>query len=97
MGTHRASKSIRLRLFLESGGYCLYCCQYTPDFTADHFFPQARGGKTYRGNLVLACPSCNKRKTDRDPWEFIAAECEPGTLKRVNSYLKRPSVALRRT
>jgi hypothetical protein len=42
-------------------------------FEIDHIVPESFGGKTEEGNLWLACPTCNGKKSNR-----IAA-VDPGT------------------
>jgi hypothetical protein len=37
----------------------------------DHFVPVSRGGKTEVGNLIPCCKSCNSKKNNRDPGEWI--------------------------
>lgn len=43
-------------------------CRYTgKDLHGDHWYPYARGGATNMQNLVMLCPACNRRKTDKIP------------------------------
>lgn len=37
------------------------------DYTLDHIVPLAKGGRHCAANVQLLCPSCNFRKSDRDP------------------------------
>jgi 5-methylcytosine-specific restriction endonuclease McrA len=52
-----------------------YVCQYcggqpeTGELTIDHIVPRAQGGVSSWTNCVLACVTCNKRKSDRTPRE----------------------------
>jgi hypothetical protein len=41
---------------------CAYCGKYAPCIEQDHVIPRVRGGKHTIGNLLPACPSCNRRK-----------------------------------
>lgn len=49
------------------------CCAYcqtrealaVSTFEMEHIFPTSRGGKTAFENLCLACPACNRFKSDR--------------------------------
>lgn len=51
---------------------CFYCkvdCQ--DDFHVDHFYPLSRGGGHCLENLVIACATCNLKKSNKCPHEFI--------------------------
>jgi len=54
-------------------GLCHFCQQSVgaDNLTMDHLVPLARGGKSTRGNVVLACQSCNKNKQLDTPVETI--------------------------
>lgn len=41
---------------------CAYCGEYAQCIEQDHVIPRVRGGKHTIGNLLPACPSCNRRK-----------------------------------
>ena len=45
-------------------GECHYCAQMfeKKDLTMDHIVPLSRGGKSTKGNLVVACEPCNSDK-----------------------------------
>jgi len=49
----------------------------------DHFIPISKGGQNIPWNLVPICKSCNRKKKDRLPYDFLDNE----TFHRVNSYL----------
>lgn len=63
---------------LQQQGYrCTYCG--TPlkttrggKFHVDHFIPISRGGLNSPDNICCACPSCNRSKHDRMPFDFLA-------------------------
>ena len=63
--------SVRLRRQIEQDaghrcGYCLSSTRITgTPLDAEHILPTARGGKTTRENLWLACHRCNRFKSDR--------------------------------
>lgn len=42
---------------------CVYCGDI--GYVIDHVMPYSKGGPTVKGNLVLACYSCNMRKGGR--------------------------------
>ena len=49
---------------LLAKGECHYCGQTfaKKDLTMDHIVPLARGGKSTKGNVVVACKPCNSDK-----------------------------------
>ena len=52
---------------------CPYCGEKTTDPTkrhVDHVVPLALGGDSSFENLVIACASCNQKKSAKDPVEF---------------------------
>lgn len=57
----------------DCGRRCVYCG--TPlDYeiaTLDHVHPLAKGGTDVAGNIVAACPGCNRGKGDMLPFEFF--------------------------
>lgn len=70
IGSHTFSE--KQALFAEQKGLCFYCCVKLQDgFHADHFIPLAKGGSDYIANIRLACPTCNCRKSDKMPWEWM--------------------------
>jgi len=51
---------------------CAVCnVDITKDYHLDHIQPLARGGKHEPKNLQLLCPSCNVRKSAKDPIKFM--------------------------
>lgn len=54
-------------------GECHYCAKKTPpgELTMDHVVPLARGGRSTRGNLAVACKECNTRKKQMLPTEWV--------------------------
>nr|WP_243895924.1 HNH endonuclease [Paenibacillus sp. F411] len=59
---------IKKSVFERDGYRCRYCDSYK-DLTADHIFPESRGGEASLENLVTACSECNSRKGARTPEE----------------------------
>lgn len=53
-------------------GSCYYCGQpvRAAEATMDHVVPIALGGRSVRGNVVLACKACNTAKRDRTAAEW---------------------------
>ena len=55
-----------------AGDRCYYCGKKS-ELTLDHFEPLAKGGAHCVSNFVFACFSCNSRKRDLDPFDFMAS------------------------
>jgi 5-methylcytosine-specific restriction endonuclease McrA len=57
-------------------GVCHYCGETfaKKDLTMDHLVPLSRGGKSTKGNLVVACKECNTKKKYYTPAEQIMKE-----------------------
>lgn len=57
----------RLNVFLRDHFTCQYCHTKLPteDLTFDHVVPRSRGGLTSWENIVTACQSCNRAKSNR--------------------------------
>lgn len=56
----------------RQGGRCFWCdCDVVGNHTVDHYVPIAKGGSNGPENIVIACPSCNYRKQDKLPEEFV--------------------------
>lgn len=50
---------------------CFYCGTKLAKYHVDHFVPLSRGGTDYIENIRIACPTCNCRKSDKMPWEWM--------------------------
>jgi 5-methylcytosine-specific restriction endonuclease McrA len=59
-------------------GLCHYCGQKFPQdqLTLDHIVPVSRGGRSTRGNLVVACLDCNQKKKYLTPVEMLLRQLE---------------------
>ena len=44
----------------------------------DHLVPVSRGGKSVKGNVVVACKECNNKKTYKTPVEMILDSLKTG-------------------
>lgn len=64
-------KFSRRNIYLRDSHQCQYCGATPPrdELTIDHVTPRSRGGRTTWDNVVLACISCNTRKSNRLPDE----------------------------
>ena len=61
---------------LLAKGVCYYCGKKFPkeELTMDHIVPVVRGGKSTKGNVVVACKECNNKKKYLTPVEMLLAE-----------------------
>lgn len=53
-------------------GRCAYCLQMSDALQREHIVPVSKGGTDDPGNVVSACPSCNRRKKDASLITFVA-------------------------
>lgn len=60
------------RTVAHFGGKCVYCGEAADLLEKEHFVPLALGGNLQRTNIVPACRSCNRRKHDQHPKDFMA-------------------------
>ncbi len=66
-------RAIKLAAIRDCGRRCAYCAAPL-DYeraTLDHVYPLAKGGAHTPGNVVAACPPCNRLKADMLPVEFF--------------------------
>jgi len=62
-------------IFRLQKGKCACCKKSLKDgYHIDHIIPLSRGGTNYRSNLQLLTPSCNHRKSARDPIEYMQSK-----------------------
>ncbi|MBQ8753868.1 MAG: HNH endonuclease [Lentisphaeria bacterium] len=61
-------------------GICHYCKQKFPQeqLTLDPIVPVSRGGRSTRGNLVVACLDCNQKKKYLTPVEMLLRQLDEG-------------------
>lgn len=59
-------------LYLLQRGKCACChASIKRGYHVDHIQPLARGGSNDKSNLQLLCPTCNLKKSDRHPIDFM--------------------------
>lgn len=59
------------RIYRAQRGKCYYCGKSVGnEYHVDHVVPISRGGSNFPDNLVVSCPSCNCRKSDKLPHEW---------------------------
>lgn len=69
-GTYSA-QDIR-EIYASQRGRCWWCgCEVGTQYHVDHRVPLSRGGSNNPENLVVSCPTCNLKKNDRYPHEWI--------------------------
>lgn len=71
---HGAVTAEHLKAQMASqNGRCFYCdADVSLKYEIDHFISLANGGPHVPENIVLACPSCNRRKNKLNGLEFMA-------------------------
>lgn len=65
------------------GKRCAYC-DSTGVLQQDHFIPAASGGGYEAGNIIPACPSCNKKKWQHSPLEFLGIRKYAEVMTRIH-------------
>jgi 5-methylcytosine-specific restriction endonuclease McrA len=69
--TGRLPKGTVSALYVRQRGRCASCtCKLPTNYHTDHITPLAKGGKHEPLNIQLLCPTCNVRKSARDPLVF---------------------------
>ena len=67
---HHTAREI-MALLKKQGCCCAWCgASIKAGYHADHVVPLSKGGGNSIRNIVLACPSCNRRKCARDPIDW---------------------------
>jgi hypothetical protein len=62
---------IRRRILERDEHTCQYCGATDLPMDVDHVIPLTRGGSNHDSNLVAACYSCNRSKSDKLPEEWV--------------------------
>ena len=52
---------------------CVVCKSKLVKYEVDHIVPLSKGGKHEKQNLQILCVHCNRRKSSKDPIEFMNA------------------------
>lgn len=67
---------IRISVLERDNYTCRYCGENKPEFIeCDHVIPLSRGGLSTDDNLVAACRTCNRSKSDK-----LLSEWKPGMV-----------------
>lgn len=65
-------KAAHVREMLRvQAGLCFYCHVEMDRPTLDHIQPITKGGHHSLDNVVMACGDCNRRKGNKDPFQFL--------------------------
>lgn len=64
-------KKIAKQVFSRDGYKCQYCGIIGVELEVDHKIPFSRGGSNELANLTTACITCNRKKHDKTPEEFL--------------------------
>jgi 5-methylcytosine-specific restriction endonuclease McrA len=60
------------RIYDIQKGRCACCgVKVGQTYDVDHVQPLSKGGSNWPSNLQILCPSCNRRKHNKDPLEFM--------------------------
>ena len=59
-----------IRLIVQQRGRCAYCQEELDAFHVDHIVPLSKGGDNGPRNLQITCPTCNLKKSRKDPLEY---------------------------
>jgi len=70
--TGRLPRGFVAKLFELQRKKCAICkCSVVDKYHVDHITALARGGKHEPNNIQLLCPTCNVRKSAKDPIEYM--------------------------
>jgi 5-methylcytosine-specific restriction endonuclease McrA len=56
--------------YSRQNGKCFYCEQKVDKYHVDHVIPLSAGGSNGPENIVIACPACNMKKSNKHPMDF---------------------------
>lgn len=63
-------KEVR-ELYLKQGAKCYWCGDdISKQYHIDHYEPLSKGGEHTIENIVLSCPTCNMKKSNKSPYEY---------------------------
>lgn len=66
----RLTSAAKEKIFIRDKYECQYCGS-KEDLEVDHIIPLSKGGNNEDDNLITACHSCNKLKSDKSLKEFV--------------------------
>ena len=71
------TEEVVIALMRSSDMICFYCDKPLIKFEVDHFIPITRGGTNLPDNLRMSCSTCNRRKSNKLPWEWMPERFAP--------------------
>jgi 5-methylcytosine-specific restriction endonuclease McrA len=77
-------------ILLIQGGRCIYCnAKFSKDasWEEDHIIPVTKGGSNWAINIVLACRTCNRRRSNM-PFLTFCMLMSPAENRRILTHLK---------
>lgn len=84
-------RKIKLDLY-SADPYCYWCEKRFTSFreaTLEHIYPKSKGGKDTKGNLTLACKTCNLKKGNKVISKYDQELQEATKLsKMINIYIQ---------
>ena len=91
------SNELRREVLERDGQRCRYCGNEQGPFHIDHVVPRFRGGRTTKGNLVVACESCNRKKNNKtlDELGWVLVSEQVGDDRQPTGDNGQPKVAKR--
>lgn len=79
----RLTNAAKEKIFIRDKYECQYCGS-KEDLEVDHIIPLSKGGNNEDDNLITACHTCNKLKSDKSLKEFV----ENGLCKNLDRVSK---------
>lgn len=74
----------------QNATHCYWCNSnlVNKKVHVDHFYPISKGGAHTLSNLVIACATCNLKKSNKDPIEFAKLIGKPELVKTMVQFCK---------
>lgn len=66
-GNIRTDQLLKLK---QKSTHCYWCNKKLTDYHIDHYIPLSKGGTHTIENIVISCPTCNIKKSNKDPIDF---------------------------
>jgi 5-methylcytosine-specific restriction endonuclease McrA len=89
----------RKNLMIRDKYQCQYCSSKKNPLTLDHVLPKNRGGMDTWENLVTACQSCNRKKSNRTPEEakmlLVRLPKKPNKIHYFQQFIREKQTAWR--
>jgi len=66
---HHSKEDVQ-KILLSQSNKCANCYSELVNYEIDHIMPLALGGSNWPCNIQILCPSCNKKKSAKDPFDW---------------------------